>query len=139
MVVAESSIPVSSLVQEFNKIGKSKFETEKSLIIECEIEIKGIVKKVVKVKFNRLDLFLGRTMRTVSKIQWNLYSTMQNYSGEFRVSDLRWHSCQVYRATARPISCNFWVFYSTLRHPKYYLGLQPSFREMTISGFQVKT
>lgn len=48
MVVAESSIPVSSLVQEFNKIGKSKFETEKSLIIECEIEIKGIVKKVVK-------------------------------------------------------------------------------------------
>ena len=50
MVVAESSIPVSSLVQEFNKIGKSKFETEKSLIIECEIEIKGIVKKVVKVK-----------------------------------------------------------------------------------------
>ena len=51
MVVAESSIPVSSLVQEFNKIGKSKFETEKSLIIECEIEIKGIVKKVVKVKF----------------------------------------------------------------------------------------
>ena len=50
MVVAESSVPVSSLVQEFNKIGKSKFETEKSLIIECEIEIKGIVKKVVKVK-----------------------------------------------------------------------------------------
>ena len=49
MVVAESSIPVSSLVQEFNKIGKSKFENEKSLIIECEIEIKGIVKKVVKV------------------------------------------------------------------------------------------
>ena len=49
MVVAESSIPVSSLVQEFNKIGKSKFENEKSIIIECEIEIKGIVKKVVKV------------------------------------------------------------------------------------------
>jgi len=48
MVVAESSIPVSSLVQEFNQIGKSKFENEKSLIIECEIEIKGIVKKVVK-------------------------------------------------------------------------------------------
>ena len=69
MVVAESSIPVSSLVQEFNKIGKSKFETEKSLIIECEIEIKGIVKKVVKVKFTRLDLFLGKTMRIVSKLQ----------------------------------------------------------------------
>ena len=57
MVVAESSIPVSSLVQEFNKIGKSKFETEKSLIIECEIEIKGIVKKVVKVKFISAVLF----------------------------------------------------------------------------------
>ena len=59
MVVAESSIPVSSLVQEFNQIGKSKFENEKSLIIECEIEIKGIVKKVVKVKslFDLLLLF----------------------------------------------------------------------------------
>ena len=67
MVVAESSIPVSSLVQEFNKIGKSKFETEKSLIIECEIEIKGIVKKVVKVNFIRIDLFLRRTVRSVSK------------------------------------------------------------------------
>ena len=67
MVVAESSIPVSSLVQEFNKIGKSKFETEKSLIIECEIEIKGIVKKVVKVNFIKIDLFLRRTVRSVSK------------------------------------------------------------------------
>jgi len=72
MVVAESSIPVSSLVQEFNKIGKSKFETEKSLIIECEIEIKGIVKKVVKVNFIRIDLFLGRTVRSVSKFINNL-------------------------------------------------------------------
>ena len=79
MVVAESSIPVSSLVQEFNKIGKSKFETEKSLIIECEIEIKGIVKKVVKVKFIRLDLFLGRTVRAENLMEFINYSRCRPY------------------------------------------------------------
>merc|ERR1712227_367803 len=67
--VVGQTVPVASLVDEFNKLSEPKSsQCEKGLMLECENEIKGIVKKVVKF-FNE---FAERQIQSKSKKQVKL-------------------------------------------------------------------
>jgi len=86
-VALEQTVQVASLVDEFNRLGKtSKEPTKSDMMLDCEMEIKGIVKKVVKF-FNEFAerQIQSKTKRQQVKRQRKLKERLQRKKEELAV------------------------------------------------------